>query len=732
MRRRHQIPWWAELPLAAVSVATVVGFIRVYDGWDFLGPLLAFALGAHAVAIACRRLRAPAPLVVVVALGGAAVAVGWILFPETTAAGIPTPATWSAAGEALRFARDQYPVVIAPTEVLPGFQLAAGLALWLAAWFGDWAAHRLRATAEALAATTAIFVFCSVLGSGRDEIACAAGFAAAVLLFVAVQRSLAIDREQAWLPTHHTTARAVLRSAGLVAVVALVVGVAVGPSLPGARSEAAISWRGGDGGDRSRVTVSPIVEIRKRLVNQSSQEVFRVRASEPAYWRLTSLDSFNGEIWTSSGEFKQAGGELPTDAVAGQAFRPITQKITIEALSAIWAPTAFEAVSVTATETPLRWDPDSSTLIVDASEPTSDGLSYSVVSQVPQFSAEQLDAARGTDPQGVRQRYLDLPDGFPTLAREQAAEVTGGADTRYDKALALQDWFRSEFEYSLEPDSGHGDQAIEQFLRSGEGYCEQFAGTFAAMARSLGIPARVAVGFTPGTASPDDPHLFRVYGKHAHAWPEVYFPETGWVAFEPTPGRGMPGAETYTGVAPAQDAAAPDTGATTTSTAVTTTAAGSDGKQTPTTRAPKTEQTGSTGAQPAGGDDAGATGPRRITVLVGAVLAAGAAIIVRRRRRAAAILAALSPADRAWVEVGRQLADRSDVTADPTETPYELIDRAAPVVGEVVATDLRALADLVTEARWSPDGLSPADQDRLDALATSILHALEHPTPAQV
>ena len=104
--------------------------------------------------------------------------------------------------------------------------------------------------------------------------------------------------------------------------------------------------------------------------------------------------------------------------------------------------------------------------------------------------------------------------------------------------MALQDWFRTNFDYSLDSPAGHGDDALVDFLESGVGYCEQFAGAYAAMARSLGIPARVAVGFTPGNEDPDDPGLYRVLGRHAHAWPEVYFPGTGWVAFEPTPGRG--------------------------------------------------------------------------------------------------------------------------------------------------------------------------------------------------
>ena len=111
-------------------------------------------------------------------------------------------------------------------------------------------------------------------------------------------------------------------------------------------------------------------------------------------------------------------------------------------------------MSVTDTETPLRWDPDSSTLIVDASEPTSDGLTYSVVSKVPQLGPEQLDADSGPDPVAVRDRYLRLPADFPFLASDLARRVTDGSTTRYEQALALQDWFRSEFTYSLDPDDG--------------------------------------------------------------------------------------------------------------------------------------------------------------------------------------------------------------------------------------------------------------------------------------
>ena len=99
--------------------------------------------------------------------------------------------------------------------------------------------------------------------------------------------------------------------------------------------------------------------------------------------------------------------------------------------------------------------------------------------------------------------FTDLPDNLPAVVGELTQSVTAGAASDYDAAIALQQWFRNEFEYSLEVQSGHGSNAIEIFLDQRVGYCEQFSATFAAMARTLDIPSRVAVGFTPGVQSDD-------------------------------------------------------------------------------------------------------------------------------------------------------------------------------------------------------------------------------------
>ena len=132
-----------------------------------------------------------------------------------------------------------------------------------------------------------------------------------------------------------------------------------------------------------------------------------------------------------------------------------------------------------------------------------------------------------------------MPRDIDPRVLAQAREVTTGQPTEYDQALALQTWLRdpTEFTYNQTVDAsvgdGNGSQAILAFLQTRQGYCVHFASTMAVMARQLGIPARVAVGFALGHTVQGK----QVVGLHElHAWPELYFQGSGWVPFEPTPG----------------------------------------------------------------------------------------------------------------------------------------------------------------------------------------------------
>ncbi|MGI8757245.1 MAG: transglutaminaseTgpA domain-containing protein [Acidimicrobiales bacterium] len=728
----------AELGLVAVHVTVALGFARLYEDGSFVGPLLGFTLVAHVLAIGCRMLRAPRVLVAGVAVVGVVLVATWTLFPATASFGLPTGRTFTVSQDALSLARVRFSEVVAPTTPLAGFQLWAGLALWGSVWFADWAAFRLRSTVEPIVAAAVVFVFTAVFGSGRYELASATAFVGAALVFVAGQRAWRAQIDGAWVTgTVATGPRAIVRVGVTVAAFAVVVGAVVGPQLPGARSDALVRWRPSGSGNSSRITVSPLVDLRKRLVTQSNTEVFTVRANRAAYWRLTSLDRFDGQIWSSSGRYGPAGtSRLPTSTPEGLSTTTITQRFQIEGLSAIWAPSAFEARSVPRSTGRLRWDEGSSTLIVDGSARSSNGLSYTVVSDVPRLARTTLASAPSAVPAAIADRYERLPRSFPTKASALAQRVTAGANDRYGKARALQDWFRSRFTYDLRTNPGHSDSALLAFLNSRRGYCEQFAGAYAAMIRSLGIPARVAVGFTPGDRDRKDPTTFHVRGRHAHAWPEVWFAGVGWVPFEPTPGRGNPGSEAVTGVPAQQDNTRPKASSSPTTTTVgsttTVTSAFAAGASPSATTTPSSDvRTSPTdpGRQ--------SPGPSTWAVLLGAALAAAATWLVLVlaapgiRQHLGRRGAPGDPTLDAWRSTVTEVGWLAGLSPFPAETHREFARRAAGPIGSV-GPALTDLAEVASVAAWAPEppvgdaGRSPSPEraERAVSLAAAIRRGL--------
>uniref|UniRef100_UPI00286DA832 transglutaminase-like domain-containing protein n=1 Tax=Nocardioides sp. TaxID=35761 RepID=UPI00286DA832 len=148
----------------------------------------------------------------------------------------------------------------------------------------------------------------------------------------------------------------------------------------------------------------------------------------------------------------------------------------------------------------------------------------------------------------VRSAYLEVPANISSDIRTLAAAVTGSEATRFRKARALQQWFRQDggFEYSTASLDEGNQGTLNSFLdESGRvGYCEQFAASMAIMARLIGIPARVAVGFLESKSA--GPNIYEFSAHDLHAWPELFFPGAGWVRFEPTPGARAETVPSYT------------------------------------------------------------------------------------------------------------------------------------------------------------------------------------------
>jgi transglutaminase-like putative cysteine protease len=551
------IEYAALVALTAVTLAAAYGFCRVFAGWSFFGPLALAAVGSHATAFAARRLRWPLIVGVLANVAAGALVLGHALYGKTMRYGLPSGTTWHVFYTEVRDATKGFGTAVPPVPATGGFIAAAAVAVWIAALVADTFAFRLRAIVESIIPSSVLYIFVAAVSAKRLRLTTATVFVLAALAAIALLRTMRTAAGGGWLTGHRRGASIALARIGIViAVVAAVGGAMVGPRLPGAKSKALVDTK--NTGNDTKFVISPLVEIKKRLSNRSSVELFSVVATGPrTYWRVTSLPDFNGEQWASDLKQGKAKDKL-SDPPASLATAKATATFKIAALGSIWMPAPFlpTGISAISAKKAPKFDKESATLMLPGDLQRGD--SYTVTAAVPNVDADAVRAA-SLRPVKVDKRYLALPGNFPRGMRTLAADITKDADTPYDKALAMQAYFQG-FNYSLDGASGQGVNDMQEFLDSRSGYCEQFSGTFAAFARSLGIPARVAVGFTPGELQGD---RYSVQARHAHAWPELYFDGLGWLPFEPTPGRGNPAATSYTGVPESQDGQAPPPVATT-------------------------------------------------------------------------------------------------------------------------------------------------------------------------
>lgn len=261
--------------------------------------------------------------------------------------------------------------------------------------------------------------------------------------------------------------------------------------------------------------------------------------------RAFTLRDFDGRSWSRADEANEllevteasllsqdpvTRGSDPTEP-RDPSTSVATVDVLVGALRDDHLPISTYPRSVTA-EGVWQYDPQRDEVLGDRN--TRSGYRYSMTVQIPELTKEDLLAVTGTpdaDP-----RYLAVPSTTHTDdVRERALEVTEDAQGQYEQALALQTYFRDtrNFEYDTRVPPARSDDAVWDFLEDRTGYCVQYATSMTVMARALGIPARLAVGFLPGTLDAEGQYV--VTGRLSHAWPELLFPEIGWVRFEPTP-----------------------------------------------------------------------------------------------------------------------------------------------------------------------------------------------------
>lgn len=368
-------------------------------------------------------------------------------------------------------------------------------------------------------------------GQGQGLVAWVVGTVAVLVLTDGLGSATGRDR-QPWAVT--------ARSAALVSV-ALILLMAV--LAPLALHHLGGSSSPGDGprldqaaGQDTPLRASDSLDMTRRP-DLSDAVVLTIESPEAAFWRGQTFDVWDGRTWRRSdarlAPVLPGSGVLPADddlaAVDGAEVR---QRIRVEAPYADLLVAQASAARVTAGRTVLQ--ARDGTLTTGA-EPMGRGATYTVTSRRFALTAAMLRGAdQGSIPAEVATRYA-APPATTERVRAAARSATRRATTTYDRILALERWMGDRTRYSIDaPLSPAGVDVVDHFLfTSRAGWCEQVASSLVVMARSLGIPARLATGYVPDERD-------RITGSYvvrerdAHAWTEVWFPRYGWVAFDPT------------------------------------------------------------------------------------------------------------------------------------------------------------------------------------------------------
>lgn len=375
---------------------------------------------------------------------------------------------------------------------------------------------------------------------------------------------------------------------GLATAVVVVAGSATLANAGLQPEQARVDWRGWSpiGGDRAGVGVSYVWDANYLGIRfpEKPTVVLRIRAPRRLlYWRASTLDLFTADRWVENlYPVLIAGGDraLPSDPLLpeGDGEAPVEQEVEVAALDDDRLVAVSQPVRIQ-TEDVSRVVYLSSGVMV-AARGLERGARYTVWSNAPRPSPAALARSKPAYPVAA-ERYLELGRsrlpafGSPGRARivdavfrddrypqlwpyrplwKQAQRLTSASGSPYEATIAIESWLRAtgNFGYTETPPAPpDGVPPLVDFAtRSKLGYCQHYAGTMAVMLRLLGIPARVAVGFTSGRWTDGE---WVVTDHQAHAWVETWFEGYGWLPFDPTPGRGTLSAD-YTLASDSADA----------------------------------------------------------------------------------------------------------------------------------------------------------------------------------
>lgn len=278
-------------------------------------------------------------------------------------------------------------------------------------------------------------------------------------------------------------------------------------------------------------------------VNLGSMTLMDVQATAGRYWRAAVYDTYNGQTWSLAEDDSVVlePGETPGEFLPHEARKVVTQTFTLympgtTQLYGLSQPEQFSLptrASVVAAGTEGETPPIDTYSLVNSRYKLKNAEGYVVISTIPVADVDAMRQA-GNDYPAWTDRYLQLPETLPQRVRDLAAEITAGYDNGFDKVAAIESFLREYTYNEAIEEPPEGVDRVDYFLfEMREGYCNYYASALVVMARSEGIPARLAAGYARGDWE-RDAQLYRVRQHDSHAWAEVYLPRFGWIEFEPT------------------------------------------------------------------------------------------------------------------------------------------------------------------------------------------------------
>ena len=551
-----------RLSLGALLVVTLFSFGQVFDRGDWPGPALLGMTISTLIIVAARRLGIGGGWTFL----GSALALVWYLTlvfrMDDLFYGLPTVEALRGLLHSVDVSYEKSVIDYAPVPVRTGYVILTVCAMWFVTAFAELATFRWKRPMLAAIPLIALFSFLSIVGIGDGTTFITLLFLAALLGYLALESSHRLRSWGSWVTSvterspespGEVTSRLARRMGASCLAAAL-----FSPLFLPAIGDGLLAWRSpsgvgpGTGAGPGGGELDLLASLQPRLVQQSEADMFRVTSQAADYWRLTSLILFDGTVWRPLGGDQEVAipitqGVIPS-RYSPEESRQVRQEFTIAGLEGQLMPAAVEPSEVailddTADPSALRYRFE--TVSLELGSGISENVAYEVTSRVTRPSFNELrDATIPLQPDDTVEPelppvYYDTgPIPISPEVRELAESWTQGIDSPFLKLIALQDNLR-QFTYSIDvPASASTDHLTTFLINDRRGYCQQFAAAFALLARHLGYPTRVSVGFLPGETDIATPDSYTVKGTDAHAWPEVLFNDHGWVRFEPTPGNG--------------------------------------------------------------------------------------------------------------------------------------------------------------------------------------------------